>query len=123
MKINLDDPKIFVAVARAGGFREAARIASSSPSGMSDAVRRLEAELGVRLLECFLVEWKQFCWFKRDRLLVRRARGAALAYGQAVRAGRWPVSTNPEGRASFRQDKGDRLDRTLGYALRQSPLS
>jgi DNA-binding transcriptional LysR family regulator len=50
MKINLDDLNIFVAVARAGGFREAARIASSSPSGMSDAIRRLEAELGVRLL-------------------------------------------------------------------------
>jgi DNA-binding transcriptional LysR family regulator len=50
MKVNLDDLNIFVAVARAGGFREAARIRSSSASGMSEAVRRLESDLGVRLL-------------------------------------------------------------------------
>ncbi|KQZ92190.1 hypothetical protein ASD74_19970 [Rhizobium sp. Root564] len=41
--------------------------------------------------------------FKRDRLIVRAARAVAKAYGQAVRASRWPVSTNPKGRASFRQ--------------------
>jgi DNA-binding transcriptional LysR family regulator len=39
-----------VAVARAGGFRDAARVAGVSASGLSDAVRRLEARLGVRLL-------------------------------------------------------------------------
>ncbi len=50
MKINLDDLNIFVAVVQAGGFREAARIRSSSASGLSEAIRRLETELGVRLL-------------------------------------------------------------------------
>ncbi len=50
MKANLDDLNIFVAVARAGGFREAARIRNGSASGLSEAVRRLESELGVRLL-------------------------------------------------------------------------
>jgi DNA-binding transcriptional LysR family regulator len=40
----------FLAVARAGGFREAARAGDTSSSALSDAVRRLEAELGVRLL-------------------------------------------------------------------------
>ncbi len=50
MKTNLDDLNIFVAVARAGGFREAARIRNGSASGLSEAVRRLESELGVRLL-------------------------------------------------------------------------
>ena len=50
-----------------------------------------------------LLNRKQFCWFKRDRLIVRAARAVAKAYGQAVRASRWPVSTNPKGRASFRQ--------------------
>ncbi|MCQ4628884.1 LysR family transcriptional regulator [Shinella sp. CPCC 100929] len=39
----------FLAVARAGGFREAARATNSSSSALSDAVRRLETELGVRL--------------------------------------------------------------------------
>jgi DNA-binding transcriptional LysR family regulator len=50
MKIDLGDLSAFVAVARAGGFRDAARASDSSASGLSDAVRRLEARLGVRLL-------------------------------------------------------------------------
>jgi DNA-binding transcriptional LysR family regulator len=47
---DLADLSSFVAVARAGGFREAARATSSSASTLSEAVRRLEATLGVRLL-------------------------------------------------------------------------
>ena len=50
MKADLGDLAAFVAVARAGGFRDAARLANSSASGLSDAVKRLEARLGVRLL-------------------------------------------------------------------------
>lgn len=50
MKIDLGDLSAFVAVARAGGFREAARLQDASASGLSDAVRRLETRLGVRLL-------------------------------------------------------------------------
>lgn len=50
MTVELGDLSAFVAVARAGGFREGARISGSSASGLSDAVRRLEAQLGVRLL-------------------------------------------------------------------------
>ncbi|MDB0529630.1 LysR family transcriptional regulator [Ralstonia solanacearum] len=50
MKTNLDDLNAFVAVARAGGFRDAARVLGSSASGLSETVRRLEAQLGVRLL-------------------------------------------------------------------------
>ncbi|QGZ41867.1 DNA-binding transcriptional LysR family regulator [Pseudoduganella flava] len=50
MKADLGDLAAFVAVARAGGFREAARAAGSSASRLSDAVRRLETRLGVRLL-------------------------------------------------------------------------
>lgn len=50
MKVDLGDLSAFVAVARAGGFRDAARARSSSASGLSDAVRRLETKLGVRLL-------------------------------------------------------------------------
>jgi len=38
-----------VAVAKAGGFREAARMTGSNPSRLSDAVRRAEQQLGVRL--------------------------------------------------------------------------
>ncbi len=47
---NLSDLAAFVAVARAGGFREAARAGGGSASGFSEAVNRLEAGLGVRLL-------------------------------------------------------------------------
>lgn len=50
MKVDLADLNAFVAVARAGGFREGARVSGSSASGLSEAVRRLEAQLGVRLL-------------------------------------------------------------------------
>ncbi|MBX4886293.1 LysR family transcriptional regulator [Rhizobium bangladeshense] len=50
MKADLSDLNAFVAVARAGGFREAARASGSSASFLSEAVRRLEAKLEVRLL-------------------------------------------------------------------------
>ena len=50
MALNLGDLTAFVDVARAGGFREAARLRDGSASALSEAVRRLEAKLGVRLL-------------------------------------------------------------------------
>lgn len=50
MNFDLGDLKAFVAVARAGGFREGARTSGGSASGLSEAVRRLEGQLGVRLL-------------------------------------------------------------------------
>jgi DNA-binding transcriptional LysR family regulator len=50
MKVDLSELNAFVAVARAGGFRDGARASGVSASGLSDAVRRLEAQLGVRLL-------------------------------------------------------------------------
>jgi len=50
MKIDLGDLNAFVAVARAKGFRDGARASGSSASGLSEAVRRLETQLGVRLL-------------------------------------------------------------------------
>jgi DNA-binding transcriptional LysR family regulator len=48
--MDLDSLEAFVSVARAGGFREAARGSGGSASGLSEAVRRLETRLGVRLL-------------------------------------------------------------------------
>jgi DNA-binding transcriptional LysR family regulator len=50
MATELGDLNSFVAVARAGGFRDAARISGGSASSLSEAVRRLEDQLGVRLL-------------------------------------------------------------------------
>ena len=50
MPHDLADLTAFVAVARAGGFRQAAKLRGSSASHLSAAVRRLEADLGVRLL-------------------------------------------------------------------------
>ncbi|MGY2736246.1 LysR substrate-binding domain-containing protein [Sphingomonas sp. UYP23] len=47
---SLEDLSAFLAVARAGGFRDAARSGGGSASGLSEAVRRVEASLGVRLL-------------------------------------------------------------------------
>lgn len=50
MKANFVDLNAFVMVARARGFRDAARMSGVSASGLSEAVRRLETRLGVRLL-------------------------------------------------------------------------
>jgi DNA-binding transcriptional LysR family regulator len=50
MAVDLGDLTAFVAVARSGGFRDAARASGGSASSLSEAVRRLEARLGVRLL-------------------------------------------------------------------------
>ncbi|PDQ19435.1 LysR family transcriptional regulator [Mesorhizobium sanjuanii] len=50
MNVELGDLNAFLAVARAGGFREGARASGGSASGLSEAVRRLETQLGVRLL-------------------------------------------------------------------------
>lgn len=50
MPLDLNDLAAFISVARAGGFRDAARIGGVSPSGLSVAVSRLEARLGLRLL-------------------------------------------------------------------------
>jgi DNA-binding transcriptional LysR family regulator len=50
MPFELNDLAAFVSVARAAGFRDAARTGGVSASGLSVAVNRLEAKLGVRLL-------------------------------------------------------------------------
>ncbi len=50
MAANLGDLNAFLAVARSAGFREAARANGTSASSLSEAVRRLENKLGVRLL-------------------------------------------------------------------------
>jgi DNA-binding transcriptional LysR family regulator len=50
MAADLGDLTAFMDVARAGGFRKAARAGRGGASSFSEAVRRLEAELGVRLL-------------------------------------------------------------------------
>jgi DNA-binding transcriptional LysR family regulator len=50
MAEQLGDLAAFVSVARSGGFREAARSGGVSASSLSEALRRLEARLGVRLL-------------------------------------------------------------------------
>ncbi|WP_284278534.1 helix-turn-helix domain-containing protein, partial [Mesorhizobium huakuii] len=50
MATDLGDLQAFMAVARAGGFREAARVGNVSASSLSETVRRLETGLGVRLL-------------------------------------------------------------------------
>jgi DNA-binding transcriptional LysR family regulator len=48
--IDLGDLNALLAVARAKGFRDGARASGGSASGLSEAVRRLETQLGVRLL-------------------------------------------------------------------------
>ncbi len=50
MSTDIQDLLAFVTVANAGGFREGARLSGKSASSLSDAVRRMEAGLGVRLL-------------------------------------------------------------------------
>ena len=50
MDADLRDLFAFLAVVRAGGFREGARASGISASRLSESVRRLETRLGVRLL-------------------------------------------------------------------------
>jgi DNA-binding transcriptional LysR family regulator len=50
MDADLSDLESFVAVARARGFRDAARVTGRSASTLSEALRRLEARVGLRLL-------------------------------------------------------------------------
>lgn len=50
MTVDLNDLSAFVRVAQAGGFREGARASGISASSLSESVRRLEARVGVRLL-------------------------------------------------------------------------
>ncbi|MBA0451636.1 LysR family transcriptional regulator [Stenotrophomonas maltophilia] len=45
MVANIDDLTVFVAVARARGFREAGRVLGVSPTTLSETVRRLEERL------------------------------------------------------------------------------
>jgi DNA-binding transcriptional LysR family regulator len=47
---DIQDLLSFVAVVNAKGFREGARLSGKSASSLSDAVRRMESRLGVRLL-------------------------------------------------------------------------
>ena len=47
---GLDQLRLFAAVVEAGGFRPAAQRLGISASTLSDVVRRLEEQLGVRLL-------------------------------------------------------------------------
>src|SRR5580698_9486134 len=47
---DLNDLSAFALVARSAGFRDAARASGVSASSLSEAVRRLETRLGVRLL-------------------------------------------------------------------------
>lgn len=50
MATELQDLFAFIAVVQAGGFREGARASGASASSLSEAVRRLETRLDVRLL-------------------------------------------------------------------------
>ncbi|MCK9815415.1 MAG: LysR family transcriptional regulator [Candidatus Pseudomonas colombiensis] len=50
MNTHIQDVLAFISVVNAGGFREGAKTSGRSASSLSDAVRRLEAGLGVRLL-------------------------------------------------------------------------
>ena len=49
MAVDIALLEAVVAVAKAGGFREAARVTGSNASRLSDAVRRAEQQLGIRL--------------------------------------------------------------------------
>lgn len=48
---NLQDLRVFVAVAQTGGFRAAATALGMAPGSVSETLRRIEQQLGVRLIE------------------------------------------------------------------------
>ena len=64
---DLDDAQSFLAVCRAGGFREAARSTHVSASGLSEAVRRLEAR-GYRVCVLEAAEVERDVGGELDRL-------------------------------------------------------
>ena len=51
MNIGLDRLRVFLAVQRAGSVLGAARVLAVTPSAVSQSVKRLEQELGVRLFQ------------------------------------------------------------------------
>lgn len=74
MRPSLVDLNAFLAVARAGGFRGAAKATGESASSLSAAVRRLEAQLALRL---FNRTTRRVALTEGGRLLVERL-GLAL---------------------------------------------
>ena len=93
MKVDLGDLNAFVAVARANGFREGARASGASASSLSEAVRRLEADLGVRLLNRTTRSVAPTA--AGERLLARL--GSALAEVEAALDGVMALADRPAG--------------------------
>ncbi|MEO6300559.1 MAG: LysR family transcriptional regulator [Paracoccaceae bacterium] len=89
---SLDDLSVFLAVARAKGFRLAAKQLGASPSTISDTITRLEAGLAVRLFtrttrSVMLTETGQALAQRLEPLLAEAltAVGDATSSGQQVR--------------------------------------
>lgn len=90
---DLADLQALLAVARAGGFREAARAGGGSASALSDAVRRVEARLGLRL---FHRTTRSVAPTEAGRRLLERL-GPALGEVTAALAAVDPLRERPAG--------------------------
>lgn len=90
---DLADLQALLAVARAGGFREAARVTGDSASALSDAVRRVEARLGLRL---FHRTTRSVAPTEAGRRLLERL-GPALGEVSAALAAVDPLRERPAG--------------------------
>lgn len=101
MNVSLDDLATFAAVAHAGSFREISKARGLSPSAISSAVRRLETQLDMALLE--RTTRSVFPTPAGTRLLQRLA--PALLEMEAAVA--WAMQPGMGGHATG----GDRLDK------------
>lgn len=94
----LHELPVFVAVASAGGFTEAARALDMTPAGVSRAIARLEDEVGVALFArttrrvTLTEEGERFLPHAREALRQVDVGRDALAFSRAVAAGALRVS-------------------------------
>lgn len=92
---DFGDIKVFVEVARRGGFRAAAEQLQQAPASVSEAIQRFEDRLGVRLFE-------------------RSTRSVALTpLGEQLYARSLPAITDLEGAIGDLDDQKDQVSGTL----------
>ncbi|WP_299949608.1 LysR family transcriptional regulator [uncultured Ruegeria sp.] len=92
---NFGEIRVFVEVARRGGFRAAAEHLHQSPASVSEAIQRFEDRLGVRLFE-------------------RSTRSVALTtVGEQLYARSFPAVTDLEGALSALDEEKDQVSGTL----------
>ena len=82
-RYSIADLSMFALVAQHGGFRQAGRITGQSASALSEAIRRVEDQLGLRLL---VRTTRSVTVTQAGTLLLRHLSPALEDVGRAVHA-------------------------------------